>query len=167
MNTRNSFDPDKFYFRGLHPSVSVGTASDRYRGWIGQIYTERLYSGKITSRSTRVGNKTFKTEVLPTESVREYFDHFRVLEIDYTFYAPLLEKGRPTSCARTLADYAQWMAPGDCVFLKAPQMFFAQKVWRGKEYVPNENYLDPRAFTRQFFAPAVELLGPKLKGIIF
>ncbi len=167
MNTRNSFDPEKFLFRGLHPSISLGTASDRYKGWIGQIYSERLYRGKIKSRTNKVGRGTFKNEVLPTDSVREYFEHFRVLEIDYTFYAPLLEKGSPTSCAKTLADYAQWMNPGDFAFLKAPQMFFAQKLWRGKEYVPNENYLDPGAFIRQFFEPAVELLGPKLRGIIF
>jgi hypothetical protein len=38
---------------------------------------------------------------------------------------------------------------------------------RGKDYVPNENYLASEGFTRQFYEPALSLLGPKLKGIIF
>ena len=34
---------------------------------------------------------------MPVDSVEEYFDHFRVLEIDYTFYRPLTElDGTPT-----------------------------------------------------------------------
>ncbi|MFZ2446258.1 MAG: DUF72 domain-containing protein [Syntrophobacteraceae bacterium] len=165
--SENTFNPERFLFRGLHPSVSLGTASDRYKGWIGQIYSEELYSGRITSRSNRVGKGSFREEVLPIDSVREYFQHFRVLEIDYTFYAPLANRGKPTPGAGTLGEYARYMGPGDRVFLKTPQMFFARKVWRGKEYVPNENYLAPEAFTAQFYRPAVDLLGPNLKGFIF
>jgi uncharacterized protein YecE (DUF72 family) len=30
--------------------------------------------------------KTFIEEVLPVDSVQEYFEHFPVLEIDFTFY---------------------------------------------------------------------------------
>ncbi len=59
------------------------------------------------------------------------------------------------------------MRPEDRVFLKAPQMFFAQKLRRGKDYARNENYLASEAFTRQFYDPALSQLGPKLKGIIF
>ena len=59
------------------------------------------------------------------------------------------------------------MGPEDRVFLKAPQMFFAQKLRRGKDFIPNENYLAAEAFTRQFYEPALSFLGPKLKGIIF
>lgn len=121
----------------------------------------------MTSRTNRVGNKSFREQVLPVDSVREYFQHFRVLEIDYTFYAPLVEKGVLTPCANTLKQYSTRMGPEDRVLLKAPQMFFAQKLRRGKDYAPNENYLDSEAFTRQFYEPALELLGQKLKGIIF
>lgn len=161
------FDPQRFLFRGLHPSVSIGTASDRYRGWIGQIYTEESCKGRVTSRTNKVGKNSFREEVLPIDSVREYFRHFRVLEIDYTFYAPLVEQGKSTPCARTLAEYARHLGPGDHVFLKTPQMFFARKVWRGKDFVPNENYLAPEAFTRQFYRPSIEILGRALKGFIF
>jgi len=158
---------EKYLFRSLHPLISIGTASDRYRGWTGQIYTEELYRGQITSRTNRVGAKSFREEVLPVDSVREYFQHFRVLEIDYTFYAPLIENGAPTPCANTLKQYSMRMGTEDSVLLKAPQMFFAQKLRRGKDYAPNENYLASEAFIRQFYEPAQELLGPKLKGIIF
>lgn len=156
-----------YLFRGIHPLISIGTASDRYRGWIGQVYSEELYRGQITSRTNRVGSKSFREEVLPVDSVREYFQHFKVLEIDYTFYAPLIENEAPTPCANTLKQYSMRMGPEDSVFLKAPQMFFAQKLRRGKDYASNENYLASEAFTRQFYEPALSLLGPNLKGIIF
>jgi uncharacterized protein YecE (DUF72 family) len=110
---------------------------------------------------------SFREEVLPVDSVREYFQHFEVLEIDYTFYAPLIENGVPTPCANTLKQYSIRMGPEDRVFLKAPQMFFAQKLRRGNGYFPNENYLASEAFTRQFFEPATGILGPNLGGIIF
>jgi len=147
--------------------ISIGTASDRYRGWVGQIYSEELYRGQITSRTNRVGKESFREEVLPVESVREYFQHFKVLEIDYTFYAPLIENAALTPCANTLRQYSMRMGPEDRVFLKAPQMFFAQKLRHGKDYAPNENYLAAQAFTRQFYEPALDLLGTNLKGIIF
>lgn len=167
MNDKSSFDADKYLFRGIHPRISIGTASDRYKGWIGQIYSEALYDDRIITRTNKVGKNSFREQVLPIDSVREYFHHFQVLEVDYTFYAPLIEKSKPTPCAKTLGEYALRMAPEDRLFLKAPQMFFAQKLRRGKDYVKNESYLDPEAFTRQFYEPAVQLLGSKLKGIIF
>ncbi|MEN6441866.1 MAG: DUF72 domain-containing protein [Syntrophobacter sp.] len=162
-----AFDPQGFLFRGLHPSVSLGTASDRYKGWIGQVYSEEFYRGRITSRTKKVARNSFREEVLPVDSVREYFQHFRILEIDYTFYAPLVENGKPTQCARTLTEYARHLRPEDRVFLKTPQMFFARKVWRGKDFVPNEHYLAPDAFTHRFYTPAIDILGPGLKGFIF
>ena len=70
---------DHFQFRNLHPNVFMGTASDRYAGWIGQIYSGERYANKISRRSKRIGGKTFVEEVLPVESVEEYFRHFRVL----------------------------------------------------------------------------------------
>ena len=30
---------DFYFFRDAHPNLRLGTASDRYAGWIGQIYT--------------------------------------------------------------------------------------------------------------------------------
>ena len=42
-------DIKKFIFRHLHPQVKMGTASDRYAGWLGQIYTEERYHGRISS----------------------------------------------------------------------------------------------------------------------
>lgn len=167
MNGEALKEAERYFFRELHPSVFLGTASDRYSGWIGQIYSEERYVGRIASRTHRVGSKSFRDRVLPIDSVREYFEHFRVLEIDYTFYAPLIDKGVRTPCAETLRQYAECMGPEDGVFLKAPQMFFARKVRRGKDYVQNENYLAADAFTRSFLEPAVELFGPRLKGIIF
>ena len=88
---------EKFQFRNLHPKILMGTASDRYAGWIGQIYTKQRYEGRISRRTNIVGGKSFVEETLPVESVEEYFEHFRVLEIDYTFYSFLMnEDGKPT-----------------------------------------------------------------------
>ena len=78
MTKENKLSQDKFQFRDIHPNVFMGTASDRYAGWIGQIYSEGHY--KISSRSKTVGGKSFKEEILPVESVGEYFDHFSILE---------------------------------------------------------------------------------------
>ena len=100
----------KFLFREPHPNVLIGTASDRYAGWIGQIYTPGRYENGITRRSHKIGDKTFTEETLPVESVAEYFEHFPILEIDYTFYRPLLEsKGSPSSNYHVLKSYRQQM----------------------------------------------------------
>ena len=90
-------------FRNIHPDIRIGTASDRYAGWIGQIYTPGKYV--TTVRNHRVGKRSFKEEVLPVESVVEYFEHFSLLEIDFTFYRPLLNKKlEPTTKTRSSAD---------------------------------------------------------------
>ena len=83
--------PEKFQFRALHPNVFMGTASDRYAGWVGQIYSGDRYSGKISVRTKKVGGKSFQEDVLPVESVEEYFQHFSILELDFTFYQMLLD----------------------------------------------------------------------------
>jgi len=31
---------ERFIFRNLHDNLFTGTASDRYAGWLGQIYSE-------------------------------------------------------------------------------------------------------------------------------
>ena len=105
---------NRFNFRNLHPDIRIGMASDRYAGWIGQIYSEDRYRGQITRRTHTVGGKTFVEEVLPVESVGEYFEHFPVLEIDYTFYRLLLEKdGKPTQNYHVLKKYREHMKEGD------------------------------------------------------
>ncbi|MCK8600116.1 DUF72 domain-containing protein [Desulfoferrobacter suflitae] len=161
-------DIERYRFRNLHPNVLIGTASDRYWGWLGQIYTPEKYQGRITKRTNKVGGKTFPEEVLPVDSVKEYFEHFGVLEIDYTFYRPLLdEKGEPTQTHRVLAAYREYIRDRDSVVLKVPQLVFAQKLKRGNRFVENDSYLDPDVFTRQFYRPAVKILGKSMAGLIF
>jgi uncharacterized protein YecE (DUF72 family) len=157
-----------YLFRDLPKSILIGTASDRYAGWIGQIYTKGRYEKGITSRSHKVGDKTFNEETLPVESVTEYFEHFPLLEIDYTFYRLLLEKdGKPSQNFHVLSNYRQRMKDGDLVLLKVPQIVIARKIRRGPGFVENENYLNPEIFTKQFYQPAIEILGPCLNGFIF
>ena len=159
---------DKFQFRDLHPNVFVGTASDRYAGWIGQIYSQERYRRRTTSRSKRVGGKSLKEEVLPVESVEEYFKHFSVLELDFTFYRALIDKdSQPTQNYHVLQTYRRHLREHDRLILKVPQTVFAKRLWRGGKFVENPDYLNPDIFSDQFYAPATGLLGPHLKGFIF
>lgn len=168
MPTEKNQSLDKFQFRDLHPSVFIGTASDRYAGWIGQIYSKERYADRITRRTNTVGGKSFVEEVLPVDSVEEYFEHFSVLEIDYTFYQTLLERERrPTQSYHVLGKYRQYLREGDHLILKVPQLISAQKIRRGGKYVENEAYLSAEIFNTQFYEPAVELLGSVLAGFIF
>jgi hypothetical protein len=121
-----------FLFRDLDSNLRIGMASDRYAGWIGQIYSEGRYQKGITRRSHKVGDKTFNEETLPVESVSEYFEHFPLLEIDYTFYRLLLEKdGKPTPNFHVLKSYRQHMKDGNLLLLKVPQVIIARKLRRG------------------------------------
>jgi uncharacterized protein YecE (DUF72 family) len=159
---------DKFDFRGLHPRVFIGTASDRYAGWIGQIYTSENYEGRVTSRSHTVGGKSFTEKVLPVASVSEYFQHFRALELDFTFYDTILNaEGKPTNTHRALNAYAGHMPEAGRLLLKVPQKIFARKVWNKQEYVDNENYLNAVLFKQRFYEPALALLSPWLSGFVF
>ena len=159
---------DDFRFRGLHAAIRMGTASDRYAGWIGQIYSKDRYERRITRRSHSVGGKSFVEEVLPVDSVREYFQHFPVLELDFTFYRPLLEAdGGPSQNLHVLRSYHEHMGEEDRVILKVPQAICARKVQSGGGYVDNKTYLHAETFTRQFYDPAVGLLGHHLSGFIF
>jgi uncharacterized protein YecE (DUF72 family) len=160
--------PETFRFRNLHPQLCIGTASDRYAGWIGQIYSQDRYKGRITRRTKVIAGKSFTEVVLPVDSVGEYFDHFAVLEIDFTFYRPLLDQnGQPTQNYEVLKSYARHLKEGDRLILKVPQIITAQKVHKGDQYVKNPAYLNPTIFTKQFFEPAVNLLGANLTGFIF
>lgn len=156
------------FFRDLHPAISMGTASDRYRGWIGQIYPEGIYNNRITTRTKRVGGKVFQEEVLPVESVADYFQHFSVLEVDYTFYGLLLDKNSMTTRTyQVLRSYLRYLKGEDALILKVPQVIFAQRLWRKGQFVENPDYLNPKIFTEGFYEPARKLLGPHLRGLIF
>jgi len=158
----------KLFFRDIHEKIFIGTASDRYAGWLGQIYTPELYAGKITRRTKRIGKEKLVEEILPVESVREYFEHFRILEIDFTFYSLLLdERGNPTRIFRTLVEYARYFNNKGFVILKVPQVIFARKLYRDGNFVDNDEYLDVETFVRRFYDPALKILGESLKGFIF
>ena len=159
---------DKFHFRDLHPNVFMGTASDRYAGWIGQIYSQERYGKRISSRSKTVGGKALKEVVLPVESVEEYFQHFSVLELDFTFYRVLLdEDSKPTQNYHVLQTYKKHLHEDSRLILKVPQLIFAQRLWRGGKFVGNPDYLNSDIFVDQFYKPATDLLGNYLKGLIF
>jgi uncharacterized protein YecE (DUF72 family) len=161
-------NPQTFHFRNLHPQILIGTASDRYAGWIGQIYSQDRYEGRITKRNKIIGTNTFTEEVLPVDSVEEYFSHFQVLEIDFTFYRPLLDQnGQPTQNYQVLKTYSRHLKEDDRILLKVPQMITAQKIRKGDQHIKNEAYLNPKIFNEQFYRPAVDLLGPNLTGFIF
>lgn len=157
-----------YRFRDIHPSIFIGTTSDRYAGWIGRVYTAGRYENRIMTRTKTLLGRTFTEEVLPVESVSEYFSHFPLLEIDFTFYRPLLdEKGEPTSNYRVLETYARYINPSDRLILKVPQGVTARKIRRGKQFIDNPDYLNPDLFTRRFYEPLIELCGPSLRGFIF
>ena len=159
---------EKFLFRGLHPKILIGTASDRYAGWIGQIYTKEKYEERISRRTTTVGGKSFVEETLPVESVKEYFEHFPVLEIDYTFYSFLVDDdGKPTQNFHVLRRYREHMKEDDSVVLKVPQAITAQKLRQGGHYADNETYFNSEMFVKRFYEPANEILGGTLTGMIF
>ena len=157
--------------REVHPHLQFGTASDRYAGWIGQIYPER-YEAEVTSRPRKLGGDTFEERTLPVASVQDYFDHFSVLEIDFTFYRPLrTSEGEPSPNYYVLQEYAE-AAPDEALFLlKAPQVFFARTLRRSRggdvHYEDNPDFLNADAYTAQFHEPALELLEDRLTGILF
>ncbi len=159
---------NEFKFRDLHPNILMGTASDRYAGWIGQIYSTDRYTGRILERKHTVGGKSFTEKVLPIESVQEYFEHFPVLEIDYTFYRLLLdENGSPTQNYRVLSEYKRYLKEEDKVILKVPQVICARKLRRSGKLIKNEDYFNPNIFTKQFYEPAIQILGSNIGGFIF
>ncbi len=162
-------DPKKnFLFKEIHPHLFIGTTSDRYAGWMGQIYSKDKYEGRITRRITTVGGKAYTEEVLPVDSIIEYYDHFPVLEVDFTFYRPLVDrKGTPTQNVHVLRTYKKHMTANDRMILKVPQSVFAKNVRRGKAYVKNPDYLDPELYIKGFYEPATSLLDTSLAGIIF
>ncbi len=157
---------ESYFFRNIHPHVRLGTASDRYAGWIGQIYTPGKY--EITTRSHKIKNKSFQEEILPIESVAEYFEHFSVLEIDFTFYRLLLDNNlEPTSNYNLLKSYQKYLKEKDYVILKVPQIIFAKYLWQSGKQVENKNYLNSEMFINQFYDPANAILNKNIAGFVF
>ncbi len=157
-----------YRFHDVHPHLRIGTASDRYAGWIGQIYPEERYGRRTTARRRKLGGRTYEERTVPVDSVTDFFEHFDVLEIDYTFYRPLRDRdAKPTNNFFVLQRYASH-APMDATFLlKAPQQYTARRLRRGGAYDENADYLDAQAYVRQFLEPAQEILGQRLQGILF
>jgi uncharacterized protein YecE (DUF72 family) len=115
-----------------------------------------------------VGGQSFVERVLPIESVQEYFEHFGVLELDFTFYRLLSESdGVPTQNHHVLRQYQRYLGEDDPLVLKVPQLIFAQKLRRRGGFIENRDYLNAEIFTRQFYQPAVELLGAHIRGFVF
>lgn len=163
---------DRFDFRHTHPALKVGTASDRYAAWMGQIYPEDVWQDRVETRPKKTSKGTFEERLLPIESAEDYFQHFDVLEIDFTYYRPLRSAdGKPESNAFTLQQYVEHSPPDARFLLKAPGLFFApqRRSTAGGEvkYTPNASYLDADAFVEQFQEPAMEILGDRLAGFVF
>jgi hypothetical protein len=53
MGKTSALTPKKFRFHRVHPSILIGMASDRYAGWIGQIYSAGRYEKEITRRTIK------------------------------------------------------------------------------------------------------------------
>ncbi len=160
-------DLERYILRDLHPLVLMGTASDRYAGWLGQIYSSERYQGRTQKRARQVGERSFLEEVLPVDSLQEYFQHFGILEVDFTFYGPLLDqKGGPTPNYRLLELYKSHMGAEDLLVLKAPQAVTAQRLRRGGSFEPNPSYLAPELFTLGFYEPAQGVLKENLAAMV-
>lgn len=158
---------ERLDLRSVRPYVRFGTASDRYAGWIGQVYPEEFES-RVKARTRTLAGRKYREETVPIESVEAYFEHFDVLELDFTFYRPLLESGGEKSSNWFVLERYAEHAPDSAQFLlKAPQAFFARILRAGRGYEPNPRYLDSDACRRRFLEPARSLLGDRLKGVLF
>lgn len=162
---------EAYDFRKIHPAARFGTASDRYAGWIGQVYSER-YVTRVSSRKRTLRGKAYEEQTVPVDSVREYFEHFSVLELDFTFYRPLLDAdGEPSSTYFVVQKYADF-APEEARFiLKAPQAYFARKLRRSSgaktHYIDNPDFLNADDYGTRFLTPARDILGERLAGVLF
>ncbi len=168
MEKNENKHTEEFNFRRFEPEIGFGTASDRYASWIGQIYSTGKYDGKITRRKKKLGKESFTEQVLPIESVEEYFRHFSLLEIDFTFYRPLMDKnGKPTSNFFVLKNYVKHLNEGDGLIIKVPQAVCAQSLRRGAKMVKNPDYLNAEIFKERFYDPVMRICGANVQGFIF
>jgi len=116
----------------------------------------------------KLGGHTYEERTVPIESVTDYFRHFDVLELDFTFYRPLLEAGGERgSNWFVLQRYAEHAPDSAGFLLKAPQAYFARVLRKGRGYEPNPGFLDAEACRTRFLEPARDLLGDRLRGVIF
>ena len=162
---------ERYDFRRVSPHLRFGTASDRTAAWIDQIYPRDVWAGEVQTRRKPVGGRAFDERMLPIASAEDYFQHFGVLEIDSTYYRPLLEEtGKPTVGVFQLEQYADAGGAAARFILKAPQTYLAPTLRRRKDgrtqYVENPDYLNAKGFTDRFLVPAQKKLGVKLAGII-
>lgn len=161
-----------FGFHQVHPQLRFGTASDRYAGWIGQIYSEHWLT-ETGSRNRTLADAAFKEETLPIASVQEYFQHLSTLELDFTFYRPLLApNGNASPNLHILQQYAEHAPPNARFLVKAPQQFFARILRKGKKgepvrYEANPDFLNAKHYTERFHLPLMEVLGGRVAGILF
>lgn len=102
---------------------------------------------------------------MPVESNEEYFECFDVLELDFTFYNPLISAdGKQSGAWKTLESYL-FHSPSNASFiLKAPQAVSAQSFYKRGA---NESYLDVQLMNDRFLAPAIELMDDRLAGVLF
>ncbi len=105
-------------------------------------------------------------------SVEEYFDHFNALELDFTFYRPLVgPSNEPSNTLFVLEQYADSAPDSASIYLKVPQQVSARILRRGgtgkARYELNPDFLNPGIFTDGFLVPAANALGHRLSGIIF
>ena len=67
MSQGSKEDMKQFFFHHLHPQVKMGTASDRYAGWLRQIDTEERYQGRFRQRTiSRTGKCSEYSGRLPS-----------------------------------------------------------------------------------------------------
>lgn len=164
-------EAERYDLRRIHPVIHYGSASDRYAAWIDQVYPRDVWAGEVTTRRKSVGGQSYEERVLPVASVEDYFQHFGVLEIDSTYYRPLLEEtGKPSPGLFILENYAE-AAPASARFvLKAPQQFVARRLRRKVDgrwaYVDNPDFMDAEGFARRFLTPAQQKLGVKLAAVV-
>lgn len=162
---------DAFDFRSVHPQLLFGTASDRYAGWIGQIYSD-TWGSQVKTRGRKLGGLKFEERTVPIATSEEYFEHFSVLEVDFTFYRALRgPAGAPSNNYFVLQQYADAAPESARFILKAPQQVTARILRQsgaGKpSYEENDHYLNADIFEEGFLAPAREILGDRLSGVIF
>lgn len=161
----------KYALKDVHPQLRFGTASDRYAGWIGQIYPDAM-EAQVTTRKKKLAGRTFEERLVPVESTSEYFKHFAVLEIDFTYYRPLIDvDGSELSTLHLIRRYIEH-APNDALFLlKVPRMFFSRwlRTYVGGKpgYTENAEYLSIDHYLPMFHDPAVSILGSQLAGLVF
>ena len=79
---------NNFLFRDIHPYVRIGTASDRYAGWIGQIYSEGRYRGgniDIIFRNFETQNEFLILNMMSIQANNLHFKHVIRIAI-YRYY---------------------------------------------------------------------------------